>query len=295
MTVRRTAARTAALLAAPLALTVLGASPAGAHGTMTDPVSRVSACYAEGPERPSSDACEAAVAASGAQAFYDWNEVNLPNVAGRHREVVPDGRPSGRSRRARRGPPSPTRATAGTPPGRGRRTPRTARATRPSAGQRPRGEGRGRDRRRGEARGRRGPRGDRRRQRHPVRGDRWGGRARPRRRLPVRLRPPPRGRLPSLTPPRVPPPPPALTGRRAVAVPLAGERWRPFAGARGAAQSTTEPQVVGVAWAGSRAFATSWKAIRSMVPMATCSERSTGHRSWSSTLRTSGPSRYWLR
>ncbi|NEC12854.1 lytic polysaccharide monooxygenase [Streptomyces sp. SID8014] len=91
MTVRRTAARTAALLAAPLALTVLGASPAGAHGTMTDPVSRVSACYAEGPESPSSDACEAAVAASGAQAFYDWNEVNLPDVAGRHREVVPDG------------------------------------------------------------------------------------------------------------------------------------------------------------------------------------------------------------
>ncbi|MET7509673.1 lytic polysaccharide monooxygenase [Streptomyces albidoflavus] len=92
MTVRRTAARTAALLAVPLALTVLGASPAGAHGTMTDPVSRVSACYAEGPESPSSDACKAAVAASGAQAFYDWNEVNLPDVAGRHREVVPDGK-----------------------------------------------------------------------------------------------------------------------------------------------------------------------------------------------------------
>ncbi|MFD5183000.1 lytic polysaccharide monooxygenase [Streptomyces sp. NPDC058372] len=92
MTVRRTAARTAALLAVPLALTALGTSPAAAHGTMTDPVSRISACYAEGPESPSSDACKAAVAAGGSQAFYDWNEVNLPDVAGRHREVVPDGK-----------------------------------------------------------------------------------------------------------------------------------------------------------------------------------------------------------
>ncbi len=301
---------------------------------MTDPVSRVSACYAEGPESPSSDACKAAVAASGAQAFYDWNEVNLPDVAGRHREVVPDGKLCSAGREKYQGldlpradwPSSPLsagkhtfryRATAphagtielyltkegydpakplnwsdleekpfataeqpqatggeyvfeGTVPERSgrhlvysvwqrsdspeafytcsdvvfgggaagapaaeapteeqiasgtekstvsheghggdtaeekaarraRRGPRRTRGRR--QGQRPRGEGRGRRRRRGEAGGRREPRRDRRRQRHPVRGDRRCGRARPRRRLPLRLGPPPRGRLPSLTPP----------------------------------------------------------------------------------------------
>ncbi|MFM9367929.1 lytic polysaccharide monooxygenase [Streptomyces sp. Da 82-17] len=82
----------AALGIAPLALTALAASPAAAHGSMTDPVSRVSACFAEGPESPKSAACKAAVEASGAQAFYDWNEVNIANAAGKHREIIPDGK-----------------------------------------------------------------------------------------------------------------------------------------------------------------------------------------------------------
>ncbi len=89
---RRKAATVAALGLAPLALTGLAASPAAAHGSMTDPVSRVSACYAEGPESPTSAACKAAVAASGAQAFYDWNAVNIANAAGNHKALIPDGK-----------------------------------------------------------------------------------------------------------------------------------------------------------------------------------------------------------
>ncbi|NBE55521.1 lytic polysaccharide monooxygenase auxiliary activity family 9 protein [Streptomyces boluensis] len=92
MNTRRTVATVAALGIAPLALTALAASPAAAHGSMTDPVSRVSACFAEGPESPQSAACKAAVAASGAQAFYDWNEVNIADAAGKHREIIPDGK-----------------------------------------------------------------------------------------------------------------------------------------------------------------------------------------------------------
>ncbi|MFJ2744105.1 lytic polysaccharide monooxygenase [Streptomyces sp. NPDC087440] len=89
---RRKAATVAALGLAPLALTGLAASPAAAHGSMTDPVSRVSACYAEGPESPDSAACKAAVAASGVQAFYDWNAVNIANAAGNHKALIPDGK-----------------------------------------------------------------------------------------------------------------------------------------------------------------------------------------------------------
>ncbi|MFH7596111.1 lytic polysaccharide monooxygenase [Streptomyces racemochromogenes] len=93
---RRTAARTAAARIAaaglaPLAVAAYAAVPAAAHGSMTDPVSRVAACYAEGPESPKSAACKAAVAASGAQAFYDWNAVNIANAAGKSRSLIPDG------------------------------------------------------------------------------------------------------------------------------------------------------------------------------------------------------------
>ncbi|MFF0475810.1 lytic polysaccharide monooxygenase [Streptomyces sp. NPDC004284] len=92
MTSRRTGTATAAVTAA-LVLSGLAAAPgAFAHGSMTDPVSRVAACYAEGPEAPRSEACKAAVAASGAQAFYDWNAVNIANAAGQHRRLIPDGK-----------------------------------------------------------------------------------------------------------------------------------------------------------------------------------------------------------
>lgn len=91
MPARRTAARIAAAGLAPLAMAAYAASPAAAHGSMTDPVSRVAACYAEGPEAPKSAACKAAVAASGGQAFYDWNAVNIANAAGQSKSLIPDG------------------------------------------------------------------------------------------------------------------------------------------------------------------------------------------------------------
>jgi chitin-binding protein len=65
---------------------------ADAHGSLESPPSRIYHCrFAENPERPTSAACQAAVAVSGVQAVYDWNEVNQPNANGNHRAVVPDG------------------------------------------------------------------------------------------------------------------------------------------------------------------------------------------------------------
>ncbi|MFE9308712.1 lytic polysaccharide monooxygenase [Streptomyces sp. NPDC006706] len=92
MPARRTAAASAVLGLAPLALTVLAAAPAAAHGSMGDPVSRVAQCYAEGPESPKSAACKAAVEAGGTQALYDWNGIRIGDADGRHRELIPDGR-----------------------------------------------------------------------------------------------------------------------------------------------------------------------------------------------------------
>ncbi|MFF4506082.1 lytic polysaccharide monooxygenase [Streptomyces sp. NPDC001401] len=92
MPARRKAAVVAALGTAPLALTVLAAAPASAHGTMGDPVSRVSQCYAEGPESPESDACKAAVAAGGTQALYDWNGIRIGDANGQHQTLIPDGK-----------------------------------------------------------------------------------------------------------------------------------------------------------------------------------------------------------
>ncbi|CAM5487100.1 Lytic polysaccharide monooxygenase OS=Streptomyces tendae OX=1932 GN=GUR47_34140 PE=4 SV=1 [Streptomyces tendae] len=88
---RRAVAVTFAGLA-PLALTALAAAPASAHGSMGDPVSRVSQCHAEGPENPTSAACKAAVAAGGTQALYDWNGIRIGNAGGKHRELIPDGK-----------------------------------------------------------------------------------------------------------------------------------------------------------------------------------------------------------
>ncbi|MEU3777788.1 lytic polysaccharide monooxygenase [Streptomyces sp. NPDC032472] len=87
----RTVTRIAAAGLAPLAVAAYAAGPAAAHGSMTDPVSRVAACYAEGPESPESAACKAAVAAGGTQPFYDWNAVNIANAAGSHRSLIPNG------------------------------------------------------------------------------------------------------------------------------------------------------------------------------------------------------------
>ncbi|MFJ3335960.1 lytic polysaccharide monooxygenase [Streptomyces sp. NPDC086766] len=89
---RGAAAGVAALGTASLALTVLAAAPASAHGSMGGPVSRVAQCYAEGPESPKSAACRAAVAAGGTQALYDWNGIRIGDANGRHQALIPDGR-----------------------------------------------------------------------------------------------------------------------------------------------------------------------------------------------------------
>ncbi|MGW3207157.1 lytic polysaccharide monooxygenase auxiliary activity family 9 protein [Streptomyces sp. NPDC001135] len=89
---RRATAAVAVLGVPPIALTVLAAAPASAHGSMGDPVSRVSQCYAEGPESPKSAACRAAVAAGGTQALYDWNGIRIGDAAGQHRKLIPDGK-----------------------------------------------------------------------------------------------------------------------------------------------------------------------------------------------------------
>ncbi|MFF5799592.1 lytic polysaccharide monooxygenase auxiliary activity family 9 protein [Streptomyces albogriseolus] len=91
MSARRKAA-VAVIGLAPLALTGLAAAPAAAHGSMGDPVSRVFQCFGEGPESPTSEACKAAVAASGTQALYDWNGVRIGDAGGRHQELIPDGK-----------------------------------------------------------------------------------------------------------------------------------------------------------------------------------------------------------
>lgn len=92
MPARRKAAVAVAVGLVPFALTAPAAAPAFAHGSMGDPVSRVSQCYAEGPESPKSDACRAAVAAGGTQALYDWNGIRIGDANGRHQELIPDGR-----------------------------------------------------------------------------------------------------------------------------------------------------------------------------------------------------------
>src|SRR5690606_9661405 len=85
---------TALLAAIPLSLVALTAQPAAAHGSMSDPPSRAYVCrFLSGPvENPTNEACQAALAAGGSQAFYDWHEVSLLTVGGRHRQMIPDGR-----------------------------------------------------------------------------------------------------------------------------------------------------------------------------------------------------------
>jgi chitin-binding protein len=63
-----------------------------AHGSFQSPISRVYACYLEGPESPDSAACQAAVAFGGTQALYDWNGVRQGNANGNHQALIPDGK-----------------------------------------------------------------------------------------------------------------------------------------------------------------------------------------------------------
>jgi chitin-binding protein len=92
-----TAYRTLSSLAAAslLPLVVLGSAPAAAsaaHGATTDPLSRAAACAPDNPSTARSAACRAAIAAGDDRAFTDWDNVRVPNVRGRDRQRIPDGR-----------------------------------------------------------------------------------------------------------------------------------------------------------------------------------------------------------
>lgn len=89
MTAHR-AALTAALVT-PFLLPLWAAGPAQAHGAPTDPVSRVYACSPDGGDAARSAACKAAVAANGAP-FTLWDDLRVPDVGGRDRQVIPDGK-----------------------------------------------------------------------------------------------------------------------------------------------------------------------------------------------------------
>ncbi|MGW7005724.1 lytic polysaccharide monooxygenase auxiliary activity family 9 protein [Streptomyces sp. NPDC054933] len=91
MPIRRKVA-VAIVAGSPLMITALTATPATAHGSMRNPVSRVLACYQEGPEHPTSAACQAAVRAGGTQALYDWNGVRIGDAGGRSKQIIPDGK-----------------------------------------------------------------------------------------------------------------------------------------------------------------------------------------------------------
>jgi len=82
---------TAAAAVAPLLLLPWVAGSAQAHGAPTDPVSRVYACSPEGGAANRSAACGAAVSANGAP-FTAWDNLRVAGVAGRDRQVIPDGR-----------------------------------------------------------------------------------------------------------------------------------------------------------------------------------------------------------
>lgn len=80
------------MLAAAGAAAVAAAVPAApgyAHGAPTDPVSRTAAC-AVGAPQASSAACKAARAANG-RPFGAFDNLRVPGVAGRDRQVIPDG------------------------------------------------------------------------------------------------------------------------------------------------------------------------------------------------------------
>ena len=88
MTVRRRAAIAAAV--GVVAVTSgWPASPAEAHGAPSSPVSRAFACRADGPGA-AQRACRAALATN-AGPFGSWDNLRVPDVGGRDRDVIPDG------------------------------------------------------------------------------------------------------------------------------------------------------------------------------------------------------------
>jgi len=79
-----------ALAAAAVAVLAVPGT-AQAHGALTNPVSRLAACGTEGASAGTA-VCAAALAGSGRQQWADWDNLRLPDVGGRDREVIPDGK-----------------------------------------------------------------------------------------------------------------------------------------------------------------------------------------------------------
>jgi predicted carbohydrate-binding protein with CBM5 and CBM33 domain len=83
-------ARRTMVLVAAAAAAFLPAPPALAHGAPTQPISRTDACAAGG-EKTGAPACKAARAANG-RAFGRFDNLRVPDVDGRDKELIPDGR-----------------------------------------------------------------------------------------------------------------------------------------------------------------------------------------------------------
>jgi chitin-binding protein len=80
----------------PLAVSLVSAPPAAAHGTMMKPGSRTFFCFKDGLTAtgeivPKNPACGAAVATSGVNSLYNWFGVLRSDGAGRTRGFIPDG------------------------------------------------------------------------------------------------------------------------------------------------------------------------------------------------------------
>lgn len=83
---------TAVLLVVTAGFALFGSvRPVQAHGALSAPISRVYGCFLEGPEHPTTPACQFAVSTGGTQPLYDWNEVHLLNANGQSRQLIPDG------------------------------------------------------------------------------------------------------------------------------------------------------------------------------------------------------------
>ena len=92
MTRRRTAWRLAVPAVATALFTAPTLTPAAAHGAPVATVSRVAACSSLGGADVRTAACRAAIALHGGQSFEDRDNLRVAGVAGRDRQVIPDGK-----------------------------------------------------------------------------------------------------------------------------------------------------------------------------------------------------------